>query len=285
MDLVVNDYSLDGQFTSVEDFLDSLVEYTIPLLKIISATGMELYKSHNTYCRSVTKDKRLEHIIRDLKGVAEITVLRQYLVQLYCDEPFWNDSSKSSVQVKYKNIGDDYPNCLSETYARSGVLMSFKNDNFLADDIYGNSNNKNVVINNAFNSNQFLKHYFNLTKDVIYYLSNATLSIPVLFKTVNTRCYGMEIINSKDLTDEDRITIRDDIICMVDATLGGKVTRFSRDLGRSLYEFRTTISSGREFRLFYHYKSGNVEFLNGCIKKSKKASTTEIEIARRLMSL
>lgn len=33
MEVIINDFSLDGQFNGEEEFLDSLFEYTIPMIE------------------------------------------------------------------------------------------------------------------------------------------------------------------------------------------------------------------------------------------------------------
>ena len=45
MEVVFNDYSVDAQFSSVEEFVDTLVDKTIPILQTLSGRGDLLLKA------------------------------------------------------------------------------------------------------------------------------------------------------------------------------------------------------------------------------------------------
>ena len=56
----------------------------------------------------------------------------------------------------------------------------------------------------------------------------------------------------------------------------------SRPLGKGLSELRSSLPSGREFRLFYCFdrRSSHLAVLHGFIKKSQRTPEKEIRIAR-----
>lgn len=51
MEVVLNDYAIAGQFRNIEDFVDSLVENTFPVLDCLRNKSTILWKSQETYSK------------------------------------------------------------------------------------------------------------------------------------------------------------------------------------------------------------------------------------------
>ena len=59
MDVVLNDYAIDSQFSSIDNFVDSLAEYTLPALDFLKNKSGILLKSYETYGRKITDDETI----------------------------------------------------------------------------------------------------------------------------------------------------------------------------------------------------------------------------------
>lgn len=144
MDIILNDKSIDGQFTE-QSFLEHMRKEVIPGLQLLEQNGCILYKDYDTYSRLVTKDKNLFAFLK-VQGNPVIDSLRNYLVQLFNSKPFWNDAVKTKQGVEYFCILKDVPNCITEAYERNGMVYSFPQKNFeeMYLDIKCNGINDNV---------------------------------------------------------------------------------------------------------------------------------------------
>jgi phage-related protein len=87
----------------------------------------------------------------------------------------------------------------------------------------------------------------------------------------------------KNLDKEDRKTIGEDI----------KLVQFRWPLGMplvrkmetDLWEVRSHVSDGRIARVFFTVRNGEMTLLHGIIKKSRKTSVKDLELARRRKNL
>lgn len=128
MDVVLNDESLNGQYTE-EEFVEFCRDNLLPMLRELEKYGASLYKDHSTYSRMVTNEKMVYDILH-IKGNPILDRMKSYLIQLTRD-PFWRDSIETDLTKKYKCDILDVPNCITETYARNGMLLSFKDERFM----------------------------------------------------------------------------------------------------------------------------------------------------------
>ena len=136
MDIVINDYSLDGQFESIDDFLDYLANDIISVLRMIDNQGADLLKSYQTYGRNVTADCSLNDLFKakEVNRYSEISALRRVLVQII-DEPYWETSPKTDQTAVYNvaaigTFKGDEPNCFSEALERDSLLFSFRHSDY-----------------------------------------------------------------------------------------------------------------------------------------------------------
>ncbi|WP_185738772.1 type II toxin-antitoxin system RelE/ParE family toxin [Clostridium carnis] len=288
MDIILNDFSLDGQFVNEQDFADSVNENTLPMLKEIVKMDFPIYKNYSSYKDYVTTDLMFSDILKTANN-PDITLLKKYLADLSIDEPYWEDDIKTDRTSTYVfNIGianSTIPNCFTEAVERDKQIISFIHKDFNKD-IHGVKDNGEFVINNSFNMNSFLNNSFGVQAiDILELLTNYDMELLIEAFTREDKCYCKEILESKDLTPNDLTTIKNDIIEMVHCISKAIRTRFSKDLGDSLYEFRTTISDSNEFRIFYIYSKhqcNTIVLLNGIIKKSQNTPAEALKLARRL---
>lgn len=160
MDIILNEKSIDGQFTK-RDFVSYMGDEIIPCMKKMEETGCTLFKSYDTYKRMVTEDISLGGILREWY-IPEIIAFKRYLVQLYQDEPFWNTSIQTKNDVEYKSVLDELPNCITEAYERNGAVFSFMHHGFLERVFELQCNGKTAQVKNFYDEDSLSEILHNL---------------------------------------------------------------------------------------------------------------------------
>lgn len=192
MDVILNDYSLDNQFSDIDDFTKSLKENTIPIIIFSENLSKEqncnniVYKSQNSFNRKVFKDKTLYDLFRLNGNKSSIQKLLSFLS--ICKKPFWDQESMINENdvIQIEKIGDKH-NCIVEAHYRNICLLSFKNDLYKNTSIQFFKNEKSVNSQNAITKNQFIE------------------SLPI--------CYGIEIKEGHDIEYNNKkvfFEVRDD---------------------------------------------------------------------------
>lgn len=287
MDIVINDESLDGQFKTIEEFADSVYERTIPMMKAIEENGLCLLKSQQTYERRITKEKTLYDLCM-ISNFPEIQMLKKTLLGIICDEPFWENEEKTEHNANYRCefMKQGIPNCITEAYERNGMLLSFQHENFEESVVKIYKNGEEGKVKNASTKEMCAEHLFNLGYiDIIKFLLCMNFSRSICFYSENGKCYAKEALCENNLNISDWKNICEDLRYMFQTIEKGEISRFSKDISDDsvrLYEFRTTISDKREFRLFYIYKDNQICFLNGCVKKEQKTPKVDLALAKKL---
>lgn len=128
MEVLLNDESLNGQYTE-EEFIEFCKGDLIPILKELEQQRATLLKSYMTFSRMITPEKDVNRII-GIRGNPFLDSMRSYLVQLN-REPFWDSNIRTDLSKEYTCEISNVPNCITEAYARSGMLLSLKDERFL----------------------------------------------------------------------------------------------------------------------------------------------------------
>lgn len=158
MDLIFNDLSLDGQYSSLQEFLECLSQKIIPCLEIAKRKKITLFKNYETYFRKVLSNKTL-HDLLNIKGNVLLIKFKSQIAALL-SEPYWNENSKNK-------------DCLLETASRSASLLSFTPSNYEQKSITVKINGKEKIIMNSFDKSSFLETLSNF--DVINLSNNFTI--------------------------------------------------------------------------------------------------------------
>lgn len=281
MEVIINDYSIDSQFDTIDDFVDSLVRNTFGVLKLLENKENSLLKSYMTYDKHITKDITVNMFLSSQKfmGFAESSKLKNLLIQL-TDEPYWQDSLQTDEAANYqcenlKEFFKDKPNCLTEALERDKVILSFEHKAFQNTCISIFKNGNATEIYNLYNKNNAAKKLFLIGEIGFadYLLSNIPVSsIRVLLYNKNS-CYINEYYDNRDLSKEDVITIKEDFDLFVAGINGQpmfpRLTDSITYKGITYNEFRTTISNNREYRIFYKLDNRVVILFNTLIKKTQ----------------
>ena len=142
MDLIFNDCSLDGQYPTIQDFLECLRKNIIPCLEIAKRKKIPLFKSCETYSRKVSPDKTL-HDLLNIRGNAVLVKFKSQIVSLQT-EPYWNETLKN-------------PNCFFEALSRKSPVLSFVPSRYEQKNIAVKINGEEKTIVNAFDKSSFIE--------------------------------------------------------------------------------------------------------------------------------
>ena len=84
MDVIFNDFSLDGQFAAIEEFEEYFVKTFCLLLRAI-VSNIPFYKKTDTYLRKLTKDETLlNYLHRNNRPVAGM--IKRMMFQMVCEK-------------------------------------------------------------------------------------------------------------------------------------------------------------------------------------------------------
>lgn len=275
MDVLINDFSVDGQFESVDDFVENLSTDILPLFRHFETTKCVVYKSFYTYDRLVTSDVKLIDILH-LKGKPEIQRIKSRLSNLVSDEPFWQNCETSMVV-------DNFTVIFAETLKRNGLLLSFRHSDYsevsieLAGDEIQNCHSENSGLNHLYNAELIDENYF---------YCKVKNGINIEFFTQDVKNHTQEIFNDTKLTYYDKQAIKNKLLSLIKHIVNGTdFANLSKNLSGGLWEFRCDITDTRTFRIFYVLKSKKVVFLNGFIKKTQQTPQKELDKAKQLAKL
>ncbi|MBO4976667.1 MAG: hypothetical protein J6C54_02845 [Lachnospiraceae bacterium] len=280
MEVVLNDYAIAGQFRNIEDFVDSLVENTFPVLDCLRNKSTILWKSQETYSKYITERETIYNFLCSQKfyGFPEAQKLRRLLGELV-DEPFWESDSKTDRDSFYScdYIGEfngEQPNCFSEALERDGVTVSFEHKDFMVDEVYIKKNRNSQKIFNLYNKVSAGRILF--LKDLIGFselLLSGIRDQSILFYANHSKYYADEYYDNGKLSKNDALAIQKDFQVFAEGRENGNVLgRFTDAItykNITYCEFRTTITNSREFRLFYFVDGNKTVFLDSLIKTTQ----------------
>lgn len=276
MEYVLNEFSIDEQFNDIEDFLDSLQEVTLPVLKKLEQKDINLLKSNNIYSCKITKDNTLYEIINSknhTRSYPELSRVKGLLIQLFTDNPYWDLDSKSISDSEYKCEFTDQinNNCISEALERNTSLLSFEHDRFKSNRVEIIKDGEINSVGNIYNKESILDELL-YSNSISYneYLSEKYKNITT-FCIINNRNYFDEFIVESSLPKDDIYNIIKDVENFIYKYNNGlDLGNLSKTI-ENYYEFRTSLSNNRQIRIFYIMDGRNFIFLN-CLLKKRQAT-------------
>lgn len=159
MDILINELSLDGQYSSVNHFLSDGLSVFINVLDEISMTNNILLKKYDFYSSMITKEKTLHNILvgNISREYDQIRKFKRKLAMLF-EEPFWENDKKHSDDDTY--LFDDKiinSSSLAESCERDRVVVSFLHSKFQIFKIPVIRNQDTIVVNNLHAKFHFLE--------------------------------------------------------------------------------------------------------------------------------
>lgn len=273
MELVLNDFSLNGQFCSIEDFLDNLKDDIVPLLDFCVSRNWDFYKTPMAYDLKITDEITLYDSINGKSTYPELQLFISNLSNIM-DEPYYNEdvALTSNLSAEYTiDLGFGFPNCFLEASRRTACLISFKHNNFADKYICIEKNKIKEQIKNAVNLEMFSEHLIETKTEkftFVDFLKSSKYDLQVKFADFSV---------GEFLSSEDMFKIRSDLKAMITSVVSGNYTRRTGDAishkGEKFFPFKSKIDNNeREFRMYYITKGTDYIFVYAYIKKDRTIS-------------
>ncbi len=141
MDYYINEYSLRGQFAFVEDFFQSLREYTLPVFDKIQENKENLIWKKDVFWQcKICKDYSLAELFKTQRRnerSAELSALRIKLLKIVTDEPYWGEDELLQTEItEYqfdKMFCENFEriNCFYKAIQNEGKIVSFLHQEYI----------------------------------------------------------------------------------------------------------------------------------------------------------
>jgi len=132
MEILINELSLCGQYSTVDEFAEQALPEIISILKSFKQDKDLLFKKDDFYSSKITKDITIYEIMVGVisRKYDEIKKFKSLLATLF-EEPYWEREIRQSADSKYifNNI-DVWGSSLAESYERDKIVLSFKHNDF-----------------------------------------------------------------------------------------------------------------------------------------------------------
>jgi len=159
MDILINELSLEGQYSTVNKFLSEGLSAFINVLDEILVTNHILLKKYDFYNTKITRDIILHDILKGniSREYDQIRKFKRKLAMLF-EEPFWENDKKHSDDDTYLfdnvKINDS---SLAESCERDRVVVSFLHSNFQILEIPVFKNQDEISVDNLYDRFHFLE--------------------------------------------------------------------------------------------------------------------------------
>ena len=138
MDYYLNEYSLRGQFKDTDEFMETLRTSTLPVLDRIKAENESILWKKDTFwnleiCNGIIISK-IEK--KKNERSPELIVLKNKLIQLCTEKPFWESEQESQTDVIKYDFDNAYcelfenPNCFLKAIENEGKIVSFIHEEY-----------------------------------------------------------------------------------------------------------------------------------------------------------
>ncbi len=161
INLFLNEKSLDGQFSSIEEFCDKGIVGLIAVLEDGKRLSDQttLYKSAALTDAKVTPDVTYTSVVFD-ESNRIYDGIRRYKVALLSliDDPFWDSNSKQKSWDKYETLDGNSLNgtSIAEADSRNGILVSFTHPSYSVTHIKIKKNGEEVEVSNTCQEGQLI---------------------------------------------------------------------------------------------------------------------------------
>jgi len=162
-DILINELSLNGQFNSVNEFIDGALIKFNALLNEIKGPNVLLYKNHLFYESKITGDTTIYNILVGTisRQYDEIRKMKSGLVCLF-EEPYWENNQKHSPDTFYLFM----ENCvtgqsLAEACERDRIVISFTHPDFSSGTLLVLKEKTEITIDNPVNGIDYIEIAYN----------------------------------------------------------------------------------------------------------------------------
>ena len=132
MEILINELSLCGQYSTVDEFAEQALPELISTLKSFKQDKDLLFKKDDFYSSKITKEITIYEIMVGAisRKYDEIKKFKSLLTTLF-EEPYWERDIRQSVDSEYIFENREIRgSSLAESYERDKIVLSFKHDDF-----------------------------------------------------------------------------------------------------------------------------------------------------------
>lgn len=285
MELILNDYSIAGQFETLDSFETYFINQLDPAMQIVIERKIPFYKRMDTFSRLLTDNISVNDYIRAVNNPVA-TRIKVNLIQMAYAEPYWDEKEQlqSDENVDYRYPGEyEEPNCFTEVIERNESIFSFPYDKYMEKEIQCFRNNEERRIVNVHSKAELFFTYLKDDKtNLKYVFENYPFERHIKFACVNEKCHTEEALLSPEILMCDIEKIFMNIPKLIEDKSAGKKTHWWDSIENDIFEYRVSISSNREFRIFFLWRN-EIIFLNGFIKKTMSTPENEKKKARAII--
>lgn len=285
MELILNDYSIAGQFETLDSFETYFINQLDPAMQIAIKRKIPFYKRMDTFSRLLTKKESIDDYIRAINNPVASRI-KVNLIQMAYAEPYWDQDGQIRTRddVSYQYPGEyEEPNCFTEAIERRETLFSFPHEDFQKKEILCFRNDEECRVTNICNTTDLYHTYLKADKSNLKYVfENYPFEKHIKFACVNEKCHAEEALLSPEILMCDIEKIFANIPKLIEDKSAGKKTHWWDSIENDIFEYRVSISSNREFRIFFLWRN-EIIFLNGFIKKTMSTPENEKKKARAII--
>jgi len=157
MEILVNELSLNGQFSSVDYFIKFGLIPFVKVLNDIEPQSNSLYKKYDFYQAKITPHHTIHNTLTGniSRQYDEIRKFKSQLAKLF-DNPYWEDNPKYSANCIYLYNGNNVCNSsLAEACERDKIIVSFYHNDFKTIQLSVFKNKYKIEIDNLFEQGHF----------------------------------------------------------------------------------------------------------------------------------
>lgn len=158
VDVCMNELSLNGQYTSVDECIQKGVFPVIEVLRCMEQASWQLHKSRSLYLQIVTSsgvtlyDVLVGHKTRQKDEIRRFKLLLSKILS----DPYWEESPLHSSLTDYRHGNDSVVNTsLAEACERDKFLLSFWHTNYLSSEILIQKNDISVILHNCYDIDSY----------------------------------------------------------------------------------------------------------------------------------
>jgi hypothetical protein len=163
MEILINELSLNGQFESIEYFIEKGLVPFIKILKDVDSKSNLLYKKYDFYETKITPYNTINDILTE-KNVYKYEQARSIKTQLarLIENPYWEENQKQSADCVYSYNGNNIcGSSLAEASERDRIAISFRHDDFLSKQLSVYKNENEIEIDNLLEQGHFTQIAYN----------------------------------------------------------------------------------------------------------------------------
>lgn len=159
MEVLINELSLHGQYSSEEHFEETGVMPLISVFKELKSERDLVYRKYDLYAYKVTPERSLhDFLVTQTSRISDGTRrLKSILSGFILDDPYWENTQKHSSDNAYLLVEQNVcGSSLAEACERDRVIISFLSENFKSGKIYIHKNaSEEITLDNLFNRGHY----------------------------------------------------------------------------------------------------------------------------------